>query len=203
MSKDVIIIGGGGHGCVLIDALMLANIPIKGICDVNLPTDKPGPFGFQVVGNDDDVLEMAPDSVDLVNGIGSTGSMDSRDEIYSRFQEAGFNFISVVHPSAIVSPHARLEGGCQVMAGAVIQCGVVVGANSIVNTGATLDHDCKIGRSVHIAPGVTLSGNVVIEDCCHIGTGANIIQGTHVGKNSLIGAGVVVKSDIEAGSSVT
>lgn len=200
MTKDIIIIGGGGHGRVLIDALSVAKIPIRGICDSNLPAGEAVAFELPVLGDDRVVLEIGPQSVKLVNGIGSVSSMGARDQVFTRFQEAGFDFVSVVHPASIISAHAQLEEGSQIMAGAVVQCGAIIGKNSIVNTSATVDHDCIIGRSVHIAPGVTISGSVEIEDCCHIGIGAKIIQGVKIGKNVVIGAGTVVKESVNEGS---
>jgi UDP-perosamine 4-acetyltransferase len=191
MNRPVVIIGGGGHGKVLIDALLILGADIRGVADPSLrPEDSP--FGVPVLGNDDAVLALAPNDILLVNGVGSIRSTAARDGIYQRFTSRGFHFASIIHPSATISPRAVLEAGCQVMAGAIVQCGARIGANCIVNTRASIDHDCVVGRSVHIAPGAVLCGNVTIGERSHIGSGAVIIQGIEIAPGTLVLAGAVI-----------
>jgi UDP-perosamine 4-acetyltransferase len=73
----------------------------------------------------------------------------------------------------------------------------VIGDNVIVNTNASVDHNCRIGQHVHLAPGVVVCGNACIQELVHIGTGAKILQSIRVGAHALVGAGTLVKSDIE------
>ncbi|HEX3032888.1 MAG TPA: NeuD/PglB/VioB family sugar acetyltransferase, partial [Bacillota bacterium] len=125
-----------------------------------------------------------------------------RSKLFDKFKADGYSFASVIHPSAIIGYDVELGEGVQILAGAIIQPGSRVGANTIINTKASLDHDCIIGAQVHVAPGVTMSGNVRIADGVHIGTGAVLIQGISVGRNSLVGAGAVVIRDVTAESTV-
>ncbi|HEY1259698.1 MAG TPA: acetyltransferase [Stellaceae bacterium] len=198
--KPVIVLGGGGHGRVLIDLLQLTARPILGICDPQLAAGAGGPMGIAVLGDDDAVLAYSRDDIELVNGIGSTKTMTLRHTVYRRFGERGFRFATLLHPSAVVARGVRLDEGAQIMAGAVLQCGASIGANSIVNTRASVDHDCTIGQTVHIAPGVTLSGNVGIGDRTHVGTAAIIIQSVRVGEDCLVPAGALVTRDVPDGT---
>lgn len=200
--KPVVVIGAGGHGRVLLDCLLACNTPILGVCDPGLTAGAAGPFGVAVLGGDEVLETLSPAEVVLVNGLGSVKSLAARDGLYQRLSARGFGFASVIHPSAILSPHASLADGVQVMAGAVIQCGATIGANSLINTRAVVDHDCSLGRSVHIAPGATLSGGVTVGDCAHIGTGATVIQGLSIGPQALIAAGAVVYRPVPAQASV-
>ena len=74
-------------------------------------------------------------------------------------------FATAIHPSAIISPSAKIGEGMVVMAGSVINADAVIGKHFIVNTGATIDHDCVIGDYCRIAPGANISGG------SHIGEG--------------------------------
>jgi sugar O-acyltransferase (sialic acid O-acetyltransferase NeuD family) len=195
----VVILGAGGHARVLIDALQAAGRPILGVVDPKTSAQARGPFGVPMLGGDDAVARFQREQVLLVNGIGGVGSTELRHAIYRRFVQRGFHFATVVHPSAVVSKFSELGDGVQVMAGCVIQCGTVIGANSIVNTCASVDHDCRIGESVHIAPGARLSGLVSVGDGAHVGTGAAVIQGVSIGRNSLVAAGAVVYRDLPDG----
>lgn len=197
-TRDVILLGAGGHAKVLLDALMLADIVVKGIVDPVLAGTSTLWRGIPVVGNDDDLLKLKPGQVILVNGTGSLPSNSLRQRLFSRFTEAGFEFMNVVHPSALIGAGVELAEGVQVMAGAIIQADTTIGKNSIINTGALVDHDCAIGRDVHIAPGVVISGGVRIGNGAHIGTGASIIQGVAIGEGAVVGAGTVVVKNVPA-----
>lgn len=196
MSLPVIILCGGGHARVLIEALKTSTMTILGITDADPAKRNMLITGIPVLGDDDVVAHHRPGTIQLVNGMGSVSVPRVRTALFERFKSQGYAFITVVHPSAVIASDVAIGEGAQIMAGAVIQPGSTIGLNTIVNTKASVDHDCHIGSHVHISPGVTLSGDVRIGDGVHIGTGATVIQGISIGRNSLIGAGSVVVTDV-------
>jgi sugar O-acyltransferase (sialic acid O-acetyltransferase NeuD family) len=143
MTMPVIIVGAGGHARVLVDALRTAGRPILGVVDPKLTTDAAGPLGLKVLGGDEALGQYCADKIELVNGIGGTGSTERRHDVFAQFCARGFRFSSVVHRSAVVSEFAELGQGVQVMAGCVIQCGAIIGANTIINTNASIDHNWR------------------------------------------------------------
>jgi sugar O-acyltransferase (sialic acid O-acetyltransferase NeuD family) len=198
--RDVILIGAGGHARVLLDSLIQDGIKIKGYTSIE-STDLLK--GFPHLGNDDAVLRYDPDSVDLVNGIGSIPKKNkARKGVEKYFGGRGYSFRSVVHQSAVISCETEIARGAQIMAGVVIQNGSIIGANSIINTSASIDHDCKIGEDCHIAPGCTLSGGVRVGSGTHLGTGATVIQGVLIGENCTIAAGSVIHFDVPDNSTI-
>jgi sugar O-acyltransferase (sialic acid O-acetyltransferase NeuD family) len=196
MSLPVLIIGGGGHAKVLIDTLRLCSKTVLGIAEADPTRIGTDIFGIRVIGNDDMISGYAPESLHLVNGIGSIHLPEQRRTLFDKFKKRGFSFETVIHPSAVVASGVVLGEGVQIMAGAVIQPGSRIGKNTIVNTKASVDHDCTIGDHVHVSPGVTLSGDVRVGNGVHIGTGSTVIQGITIGRNSLVGAGSVVLTDL-------
>lgn len=197
-----IILGAGGHARVLIDALQLNGYNIMGLVDNDVDKIDGSILGIPVIGSDTVIYNYSPVEVQLVNGLGSISSTVMRERLYKTFKTFGYQFISIVHPSAIIARNVQLHEGIQVMAGAVIQTDSYIGENSIVNTKASVDHECRIGSHVHIAPGAILSGGVQVGDGVHIGTGATIIQGVKIGQGSLIAAGAVVVRDVPPGVTV-
>ena len=203
----VIVLGGGGHAKVLWDALQLCSVEIIGYTDPQAPQNQTpqgqnGESHPKWLGADEVIHSYAPDSVLLVNGLGSIGTPNLRKRIFEEWKQRGFRFASVVHPSAIVAQSAQIGEGAQIMAGAIVQAGAVVGHNCIINTRSSIDHDCVLGHHVHLAPGATLSGNVRVGDEVHIGTGASVIQNRVIEANAIVGAGAVVVKDVRSGSTV-
>ncbi len=198
MGPRVIVVGAGGHGRVVADALALAGARLMGFADADPARAHDLPAGAYL-GADDAVFAYDPAEVMLANGVGGAGSTQRRREVYERFAARGFRFAVVVHPAAVVARSARLEPGAQVLAGAVVQPGAVVEADAIVNTRASVDHDCRIGAHAHIAPGATLCGEVTVGPGAHIGTGASVIQGVTIGAGALVAAGAAVVGDVPEG----
>lgn len=199
MSLPVIILGGGGHAKVLIEALRASGVTILGITDADTAKRNTSVMGIRILGDDAEVEHHAPESVLLVNGLGSIERPTARAAIFDAFVARGYSFATVVHPSAVVASDVRMDQGVQIMAGAVIQPGCTIGANTIVNTNVTVDHDCNLAGHVHLAPGTVLSGGVTVGEATHVGAGTTVIQGVRLGARVLIGAGSLVTQDIPDG----
>jgi sugar O-acyltransferase (sialic acid O-acetyltransferase NeuD family) len=205
MPKKILVLGGGGHASVLIEALNRQNdvYHIIGILDERPEhVTATRSFPCPVLGGDDSLQEFAPDSVLLVNGVGSVGIVAPRRQLFERCCRLGYTFESVIHPGAILAHDIRMGHGVQIMAGAVVQTGTVIDDNVIINTRASVDHDCRIGAHTHIAPGAILCGHVQIGHAVHIGAGAIIVQGIRIGSRSIVGAGAVVLQHVEEESRV-
>lgn len=196
--KPLIILGGGGHAKVLIDILLRLSCKIIGIIDPHLPINSKI-LGFNILGDDQVVLDYPPTDIELINGIGSLPN-DSRLRVhlFNYFKNNGYQFKTVIDPTAYIAKETCLSEGVQIMAGAIIQVGTNIACNTIANSGSIIEHDCEIGQHVHIAPGAVLSGAVKLSDYVHIGTGAKVIQGIHIGAHSIIGAGSTVTKNIES-----
>lgn len=198
MSKPVLVLGAGGHAAVLVDMLRQLNHTIVGLVAGDKPADKPVFAGIPYYASDDAVLTFDKDSVLLANGIGSLPDRNTRFKVHKQFKQAGYRFITVVSPRAIVSDYSSLAEGVQVMPGAIVNVNSIVGEGTIVNSGAIIEHDCLIGNHNHIAPGAALSGDVSTGDYVHIGTGASVIQGIKIGHHVMVGAGATVTKNLDS-----
>lgn len=199
--KKIFLVACGGHGRVVLDALLALNKTVSGIIDAQLV---PGSeiFGVKVLGDDDLIKSLDPQSSTLVNGLGSTGNSQKRIEIFERFTKLGFSFVGVIHPSSSVGAECNISESAQIMAGAVLQNRVEVGENAVINTRASIDHDVVIAAHVVISPGAIISGAAKVGHGSFVGAGAVVIQGIEIGDNCIIGAGAVVRHHVKANTTV-
>jgi sugar O-acyltransferase (sialic acid O-acetyltransferase NeuD family) len=198
--KSVIVIGAGGHAAVVADALQAAGVNVLGFTDADATKHQSRQCGLPVLGSDATVLAGSDrNDVLLANGIGGVRGTDARRALQLRLQEAGWRFATVIHPTAIVSRHARIGDGVQLLAGSIVQASAVIGEGSIVNTAAIVEHDADVGEYVHVAPRALLCGAVTVGNYSHIGAGAVVRQGIRLGRHTLVASGAVVVKDFDGG----
>src|SRR5690606_33329158 len=126
----VVVIGAGGHARVLLELLRCLGRQVLFLTDRDAQWHGRRIGEVEVRGADELILELSPDAVRLVNGVGSTAQPRARRDVYSRFVEKGYQFDTLVHPSAVVAQGVQLGTGVQVMAGVVIQPGTRIGQNT-------------------------------------------------------------------------
>jgi UDP-perosamine 4-acetyltransferase len=198
---DVVLIGAGGHGRVVLDILRAGGLhkPV-GFLDADPQLTGQTVGGLPVLGQ----LNLLPKlKAQKVKGvIISIGDNHPRRQYFRKVSEQGFEVISAIHPASYVSPTAKLGKNVVVAAGAVISTDAQIGNSVIVNTSAVVDHECEIGEAVHICPSATLAGRVSVGDESFIGMGCNIIQCLKIGSHAVIGAGAVVIEDVDGGATV-
>jgi len=184
--EKVIIIGGGGHAKVLIDCIETQNkFEIISVLDDD--PDLHEILNYKVLRRTESKFQ---NNVKIILGIGNN---TTRKRIA---EELSAEYVTSVHPSAVISKYAKIGKGTVIFAGAFVNAGAVVGDHCIINTGAIIEHDCVIEDYVHISPNAALSGGVKIGTATHVGIGANVIQNVTIGSNVNIGSGAVVISDI-------
>lgn len=181
----MVLYGASGHCRVVIDIVEALGLPIEYIVDDNPSITEL--LGYEVrrnIGVYDDVII-------------TIGQNWTRKRVFE--QIIVNNYLTAVHPTAIVSPRATVGEGSVVMQGAIIQSCAEIGKHCIVNTGASVGHDVKISDFVHVASHATITGGVTVGEGTWIGAGSVIRQGVHIGAWSMIGAGSVVVDDIPDG----
>jgi sugar O-acyltransferase (sialic acid O-acetyltransferase NeuD family) len=185
-NNKLVVIGAGGHAKVVVDCIEEE----KKYLITSLIDDAPPEKFISNYTIDKRILD---DDYHSVNAIIAIGNPIQRKKIANQLKS---NFVMTIHPSAVVSKHAKIGAGCQVLATAVINAAASIGKHCIINTGAIVEHDCVLEDFVHIAPNATLGGGVIIGESSHIGMGAIVLQNITIGKNTIIGAGAVVTKNI-------
>ncbi len=202
-SQPVIILGGGGQGKTLIDLLrLLDGYTIAGIVDDGLASGSQV-MGVPVLGGSALLPDLRARGIRLaLNAVGGIGNVDARLRVFDLLRGAGFDFPTVVHPSAFIEPSATLDDGVQVGALSYIGSLARVGFGTLVNSHVCISHDCRIGQVVNLSPGALLAGGVQLDDYAQVGMGATININLRVGSRARVGNGATVKADVPPGERV-
>ena len=133
---------------------------------------------------------------------GGPASFRSRRPVIEGLGIAADRFARVIHPSAHISPLARIGRNVLVMAGVVITSNAVIGDHVCILPNTVVHHDVTIGDWGLIGSNVAIAGGSTVGSNCYIGSGTNIIHGVSVGEGTLVGLGSNVIRDIPAATVV-
>ena len=204
----LVIVGAGGfgrevHGIVeALDATGGAVELVGYVDDAGTSDELLARLGTARLGNID-VLAATDGQLDPdVGYVIAIGAGDVRRRIDERLTAAGRLPLTLVHPMATVGGDNRIAPGCILAAGARVTTNITLGRHTQLHVNCTIGHDAVLGDFVSVYPGATVSGNVHLADGVTIGTGANVLPGLTVGAGAFVGAGAVVTSDVEPGTTV-
>lgn len=185
MENNITLYGASGHCKVIIDILQQNNQIITAIIDDAPKTNTI--LGINVINSSEF------DFSNVQNMILAIGNNKVRKKLASKLTA---NFVTTIHPKAIISNSVIIGEGSVIMAGAIINPDTKIGNHCIINTGSVVEHDCVISDFVHISPNASLAGGVVVGEGSQIGIGASVIQGIKIGKEVTVGAGAVIIRDV-------
>jgi sugar O-acyltransferase (sialic acid O-acetyltransferase NeuD family) len=106
-------------------------------------------------------------------------------------------FTHLIHPTAYVSPFAKIGQDVFIGAKSVISPGCILKDHVFVNHGVTVGHDTILHDYVRLNPGSNIAGHVEIFDNVMIGLGANVIEELVIGNGAVVAAGAVVIGDVK------
>lgn len=189
MSKNVIIIGAGGHGKVVADVVRCSGNRVLGFLD-DSPQAPEQVAGIPVLGGVN-TWQSYPDAEFLI----AIGSAAARKRIAEAMP--GVQWHTAIHPGAVVSGmEVTIGEGTVIAAGAVVNPGASIGRHCIINTGAIVEHDNILSDYVHISPAAALGGTVTVGESTHVGIGAVVKNNIRICPDCVIGAGAAVVRDL-------
>lgn len=190
--NKLILVGAGGHSEVVQDIVAAnGNLDLYAIVDdaFNETVETDG----IIHANTNLIEKLDINDYEFCIAIGNN---HVRKKLYEKFNIPVDKYVTLIHPSAVISKSAKIGYGTVVMPNAVINADTVTGNHCIVNTNAVVEHDNVLADYVHVSPSATLAGTVSVGEGTHIGAGAVVIPGKNVGKWSVVGAGAVVIRNI-------
>ncbi|MFP2994604.1 acetyltransferase [Spongiivirga sp. MCCC 1A20706] len=193
---EIVIIGASGHARTICDAIeQNSNYGIHGLIDSFKEPGKPF-YSYKILGDESILPELVKKGV--TKGVVAIGDNWVRFQMVERIKKIApnFEFINVIHPSAILSPKSTIGQGTVVLTAGIINVSATVGNFCIINTKSSLGHDAIMDDFSSLAPGVTIGGSVRIGKYSNISIGVNVIQNISIGDHTVIGAGSTVVNHI-------
>ena len=150
-NDKLLIIGAGGHGHVVAE--------VAQVC------------GYQCAFLDD----HSPDAIGTIAQLEqlvqkfdtcfvAIGNNVIRKQLMKRLQALSCTLATLVHPTAYVSPSAKIGLGTIVAPNALINTRSLIGGGCILSAGCIVDHDVVIQDYVHINAGaICKAGTTILE----------------------------------------
>ena len=184
--QKLLLVGAGGFGRVVLEhARALYDCVFLDDGDAKVVDDVP------VIGTTDDMEKLFGEYKLLLVTIGNN---TLRERLYRRAAEIGYTFPNIIHPSAYVSPHAKIGNGCVILNNAVIQNNARCGDGCIFNPGVELHHDSTIGNYCLIYTNSVVRSLTSVGDRVWIGSNATVSTSAVVPDNGRVDDGETVKA---------
>jgi sugar O-acyltransferase (sialic acid O-acetyltransferase NeuD family) len=202
--RDLLIIGAGGTSREIADAVYAINRceprwNLLGFLDDDARKQGTSVDGIPVLGT---IAATADSTVQFIIGIASWRNPKARRTVVSRLGLPPERYATIVHPSALISPHAVIGVGTAVLQNVVITPGTVVGDHTLILQNVTMAHDQVVEDYVTIASGATVAGSVRLRSGCYLGAGCTIMNGITVNAGALVAVGAAVMNDVPADRTV-
>jgi sugar O-acyltransferase (sialic acid O-acetyltransferase NeuD family) len=192
--QSIIVIGSGRYTGVVIDIILAeGKYKIEAIlCDYGEPgTDI---MGHKVIGK----LDLL-NNFDLPKcGIVAIGDNYRKEQNVNKIisSHPDFDFVSTIHPSAVMSKNVEIGNGTAVHASSVIKFNARIGNHCDINSNTMIAHDVVIGDYTTIGAGVMVGGYTKIGQGTSVNMGSIAKDRITIGDYVVIGMGSVVAKNV-------
>ncbi|MEG0763483.1 MAG: hypothetical protein RR424_06630 [Oscillospiraceae bacterium] len=164
--SNLLILGAGGYGHVIKECAQAMNIYEK--------IDYLDDMSIDAIGKCDEYLQYIDE---YKSAYPAFGNNMLRMQWIMRLEAAHYVLPTFIHPTAYVSPSAKLACGVAILAHATVGARAVIDKGVIINAAAVADHNCIIREGVHVAPAAVVKASAVVEKLAKIESGEVLFAG--------------------------
>lgn len=200
--KDIIILGAGGGGAMMVDDIKNINRVnptwnILGFLDDNPKLISTELSGYKVLGSIDEAYKF-PDAY-FISSIAHPNNRLVRRKIYDRVIAQNGKFATLISPDAKVSPQAVIKPGCFVGPLSII-CALAELEEDVYIAGMCIvGHETTIKKHTTFAGNVKVAGSVSVGSDCYISTNVSVAHEVSIGDDTLVAIGSAVANNLKGG----
>jgi sugar O-acyltransferase (sialic acid O-acetyltransferase NeuD family) len=198
---NIIIVGAGGFGRE-IRALLPSFLPggdytLKGFLGNDAGVDSDESVDGEILATPEDYQPAKEDRFVL-----AIGNMVARRKVVESLQSKGGQFLTLVHPQAMVASSARLDEGVIIYPFASVSNNAQLATGVKLNYYASVGHDTRLGKYSLLAPYATVNGFGVLGDDVYLSTHSTVAPQVQVGDGSVVSANSAVMKHVDENSFV-
>lgn len=200
--KNLLIIGARGWGREVYDISKAcieagADFTVKGFLDDKFDALE-GYDNYPPIIGPVESYQVQPDDVFIC----ALGDVNYKKLYADIILKKGGEFISLVHPTAVIGTNAKIGKGCVVGAFANLSNDTSIGNFVTISIRSGMGHDTIIGDYSHIGGSCSISGFVTIGKSVTMHPGCVMVPHRKIDDNSVIGTGSVVLGNVKANTTV-
>lgn len=200
--KNLLIIGARGWGREVYDIAKDciaagAELTVKGFLDDKADA-LDGYDNYPPIIGPVETYEIQPCDV-FICALGDVKFKKHYSEI---IEKKGGEFITLVHPTAIIGINAKIGRGCVIGAFVNLSNDTNIGDFVTMSIRSGIGHDTIIGNFSHIGGNCGISGFVTIGESVTMHPGCVMVPHRKIGDNATIGTGSVVLGNVKANTTV-
>ncbi len=193
-NNHLIILGAGDHAKIVIATVEAqARYKVIGLLDDDESKHGTAWYGHQVLGGSDQLMALRARGVS--KAVVAVGDNQCRAGLFKKAVKAGFELLTIIHPTAVILGGSIIGEGTVVLPHAYVGADAQVGRGAILSVGAMVAHDCILGDWCQLCPGARLGGHATVGEYSLIGLGASVLPKVSVGRQATVGANAAVIRD--------
>lgn len=190
----IIIVGAGGFGREVLqwacDAWPERASRIAGFLSAERDRLDQHACRLEIIGDPGSYVPQPGDALLLAIGIPGI-----RRNVAESLRSRGAEFLTLLHPTAIVASTATIGEGSVICPYAIVSDAARVGDFVLMNYHSSLGHDASAGDHAVLSPYATLGGNAHIGEDVFMGLHASVGPGRKIGAGSKVSANSCALSD--------
>lgn len=199
--KELIIVGASGFGREMVKYIEdINNVKpkwaLKGFIDDNMHALDGYPCDYQVLGT---IKDWQPGENEVF--VCALAFPGVKKKVVEMLQEKGAEFVTLIHPSAMLHTYCTIGKGVVITPNSVISANASVGDFASI-LGSSVAHDASVGDWSTLSGKCALNGHVQCGKMVYMGCGVLVAPSKKIGDGATVGIGSVVISNVKAGTTV-
>ena len=196
MAKEIIALGVGLSTICRIELAESCGYKVSALYHYN--TDRTGmsDHGYKILGSFDDLFSL---DIKGRNFLLTMGDMKIRRTLTERIISLGGLVPTLIHPTAIISPHAHISNnGVLIEAQTIVQSDVCIKEGAFICGQSMICHQAQLDEYCFVGPQSLVGAVTHVGSYAFIGQKSLLISRKNIviGEESMVGAGSVVTKSV-------